>query len=152
MAALFRFEVYTPYRRVFSGEVEAVTLTLSDGEITVYANHSFFTAPVVTGFLKIKDKNGTWKSAFITEGFLEVKSHNTILMADAAEWPDEIDRERALAAKQKAEETLASSLFKFESGAAHAALRRANFRLRVKDAADAALTPDGRTGARPPQG
>ncbi|MDR0586697.1 MAG: ATP synthase F1 subunit epsilon [Treponema sp.] len=133
MAVLFRFEVYTPYRRFFSDEVEALTLTLSDGEITVYANHSFFTAPVVTGVLRIKDKTGTWKSAFIAEGFLEVKSHNTILMADAAEWPEEIDRERALAAKQKAEETLGSSLFKFESTAADAALRRAVFRLKVKD-------------------
>jgi F-type H+-transporting ATPase subunit epsilon len=118
--------------------VEAVTLTLSDGEITVYANHSFFTAPVVTGVLKIKDKTGVWKNAFIAEGLLEVKNHNTILMADAAEWPGEIDRERALTAKQKAGETLGSSLFKFESSAARAALRRAEFRLRVKDTADSA--------------
>jgi F-type H+-transporting ATPase subunit epsilon len=133
MAALYRFEVYTPYRRFFSDVVESVTLTLSDGEITVYANHSFFTAPVVTGILKIKDRTGVWKNAFIAEGLLEVKNHNTILMADAAEWPGEIDRERALAAKQKAGETLDASLFKFESSAAHAALRRAEFRLRVKD-------------------
>ncbi|MDR0402658.1 MAG: ATP synthase F1 subunit epsilon [Treponema sp.] len=135
MAALFRFEVHTPYRRFFSDEVEAVTLTLSDGEITVYANHSFFTAPVVTGFLKIKDKTGVWKTAFVAEGFLEVKSHNTILVADAAEWPEEIDGERARAARQQAEETIASSSFKFESNAARAALRRASFRLRVKDMA-----------------
>jgi F-type H+-transporting ATPase subunit epsilon len=133
VAVLYRFEVYTPYRRFFADEVEAVTLTLSDGEITVYANHSFFTAPVVTGILKIKDKTGIWKNAFVAEGFLEVKSHNTILMADAAEWPGEIDRERALAAKQKAEETLGSSVFKFESSAAHAALCRAEFRLRVAE-------------------
>jgi F-type H+-transporting ATPase subunit epsilon len=133
MAALFALEVHTPYRRFFSDEVEAVTLTLSDGEITVYANHSFFTAPVAAGLLKIKDNKGIWKSAFIAEGILEVKSHNTILMADAAEWPAEIDRERALAAKQKAEETINSSTFKFESGSAEAALRRANFRLRVSE-------------------
>jgi len=133
--ALFAFEVHTPYRRFFSGEVAAVTLTLSDGEITVYANHSFFTAPVVAGLLKIKDNKGIWKSAFIAEGILEVKSHNTILMADAAEWPEEIDRERALAAKSNAEDTIHSSMFKFDSVSAEAALKRAEFRLRVSELA-----------------
>ncbi|MDR1507245.1 MAG: ATP synthase F1 subunit epsilon [Treponema sp.] len=141
MAALFRFEVYTPYRRFFADDVEAVTLTLSDGEITVYANHSFFTAPVVTGILKLKDKTGIWKNAFIAEGFLEVKSHNTILMADAAEWPEEIDKDRALAAKAAAEGTITSSTFKFESANAESALRRANFRLVVKNMPAPAASP-----------
>jgi F-type H+-transporting ATPase subunit epsilon len=132
---LFKFEVHTPYRRFFSDEVEAVTLTLPDGEITVYANHSFFTAPVLAGILKIKDKAGAWKSAFIAEGLLEVKSHNTILMADAAEWPEEIDRARALEARQKAEETISLGMFKFETVAAEAALRRARFRLKAAELA-----------------
>jgi F-type H+-transporting ATPase subunit epsilon len=135
MAALFKFEVHTPYRRFFSGEVEAISLTLIDGEISVYANHSFFTAPVAAGFLKIKDEKGEWKTAFTAEGLLEVKSHNTILVADTAEWPEEIDRERAVKAKSNAEDTIQTSMFKFESVNAEAALRRADFRLRVADLA-----------------
>ena len=134
MAALFRLEVHTPYRRFFAEDVEALRLTLMDGEITIYAHHSFFTAPVVTGALRIKNRDGEWKRAFIAEGILEVKSHNTILMVNAAEWPEEIDRERALAAQEKAEETIKSSIFKFESGNAEAALRRAQARLKIKDA------------------
>jgi F-type H+-transporting ATPase subunit epsilon len=134
MAELFTLEVHTPYRRFFAGEVEALTLTLPDGDITVLAHHAFFTAPVVTGVLRIKDRKGVWKSAFIAEGALEVK-HNTILMVNAAEWPEEIDRERALAAKQRAEDAINSSTFKFESGNAEAALCRAKFRLKVKDSA-----------------
>jgi F-type H+-transporting ATPase subunit epsilon len=85
----------------------------------------------VAGILKIKDKTGVWKSAFIAEGLLEVKSHNTILMADAAEWPGEIDRDRALEAKRKAEETIGLGMFKFETVAAEAALKRAQFRLKA---------------------
>jgi F-type H+-transporting ATPase subunit epsilon len=135
MALLFKFEVHTPYRRFFSGEVEAVNLTLVDGEISVYARHSFFTAPVAAGFLKIKDDKGVWKTAFVTEGLLEVKSHNTILLADAAEWPGEIDHERALKAKSNAEDTIRTSFFKFESINAEAALKRACFRLRTADLA-----------------
>jgi F0F1-type ATP synthase epsilon subunit len=56
-------------------------------------------------------------------------------MVNAAEWPEEIDRERALAAKQRAEDAISSSTFMFESGNATAALRRAEFRLAVKDSA-----------------
>ncbi|MDR2552171.1 MAG: ATP synthase F1 subunit epsilon [Treponema sp.] len=135
MGAFFRFEVHSPYRRFFSGEVEAVTLTLVDGEITVYARHSFFAAPVLAGILRIKDKNGTWKIAFVSGGILEVKGHNTILITDAAEWPEEIDRARAEQSRTAAEETIRTSIFKFESTAAETALRRAQFRIKLLDAA-----------------
>jgi F-type H+-transporting ATPase subunit epsilon len=133
MALCFPFEVHTPYRRFFSGQVQAVTVGLVDGEITVYANHSFFTAPVSTGLLKIKDENGEWKSAFVTDGILEVKSHKTILMVDAAEWPQEIDRKRAQAAMESAIQGIQSGMFKFEMDNARAGLRRARMRLKVAD-------------------
>ena len=129
----FEFELDTPYRRFFSGRVQAITLTLLDGEITVYAGHSFFAAPVMAGFIKIKDKTGVWKNAFIAEGVLEVKEHTTVLLADAAEWPEEIDAERAKKSLAAAEDTINSGTFKFETTAAEAALRRAKFRLMVKE-------------------
>jgi F-type H+-transporting ATPase subunit epsilon len=87
MAKLFPFEVHTPYRRFFADSVEAVVLSLIDGEIGVYADHSAFTAPVNVGILKIKDKDGKWSAAFTTDGILEVKEHKTVLIVDAAEWP-----------------------------------------------------------------
>jgi F-type H+-transporting ATPase subunit epsilon len=131
VAKLFPFEIHTPYRLFYSGSVEAVIITLTDGETGIYADHSFFIAPVVTGILKIRERDGLWRQAFITEGILEVKSHKTVLMADAAEWPREIDYERALAAKQKAEETLQTAMFKFETDNAKATLRRAEYRIKV---------------------
>jgi F-type H+-transporting ATPase subunit epsilon len=111
--------------------VEAVVITLADGEIGVYADHSFFTAPVITGILKIRENGGLWRSAFTTEGILEVTSHKTVLMVDAAEWPGEIDRERALAAKEKAEESLRTAMFKFETDAARNTLKRAEYRIKA---------------------
>ncbi|MDR2500271.1 MAG: ATP synthase F1 subunit epsilon [Treponema sp.] len=131
MAKLFTFEAHTPYRLFFAGAVEALVVTLLDGEIGVLADHAFFTAPVLTGLLKIKTKGGVWKTAFTTEGILEVSGHRTVLMADAAEWPEEIDRERALAAKKRAEEQLASQLFHFEADTVRANLQRAKTRLRA---------------------
>jgi len=133
MAANFRLEVYTPHRAFFADAVEAIVLTLGDGEAAIYANHSLVTAPVVPCLLKIKDRNGEWKTAFISEGLLEVTSHKTILLSDAAEWPDEIDNERAKEAKERAEETLKSAMLKFETEAASASLKRANMRIKARD-------------------
>jgi F-type H+-transporting ATPase subunit epsilon len=131
MAKLFPFEIHTPYRLLYSGSVEAIVITLTDGEMGVYADHSFFTAPVVTGVLKIREKDGLWRPAFTAEGILEVTSHRTVLMADAAEWPQEIDYERALAAKRRAEEILQTAMFKFETENAKATLKRAEYRIKV---------------------
>jgi F-type H+-transporting ATPase subunit epsilon len=131
MAKLYTFEVHTPYRRFFAEPVEAIIITLIDGEIGVYANHSAFTAPVVTGILKIKDQDGTWRQAFTTEGILEVKEHKTVLMVDAAEWPGEIDYDRAAAAKQQAEESLKAGMFRFDTDTTRAGLKRAETRLKV---------------------
>jgi F-type H+-transporting ATPase subunit epsilon len=52
-------------------------------------------------------------------------------MVDAAEWPAEIDRERAKAAKERAEEILASRTLKFETANAANSLKRAVFRLKA---------------------
>jgi F-type H+-transporting ATPase subunit epsilon len=131
MAKLFPFEVHTPYRLFFSERVEAVSLTLIDGEIAVYAGHSAFTAPTVTCILKIRDKEGRWKSAFVSDGILEVKEHKMVLMADSAEWPGEIDPERARDAGKRAEEQLASGMLKFEIDQAAQNLKRAKTRLKA---------------------
>ena len=133
MAAQFTFEVYTPYRLFYSGMIEMVILTLSDGDAAICANHSHLTAPVTPCVLKIKDSNGIWKFAFIAEGILEVSSHKTVLISDTAEWPEEIDYERAMAAREKAEKTLATATLKFETETAAASLKRAAMRIRARD-------------------
>ena len=133
MAALFDFEVHTPYRLFFSEKVEAIDLILADGEIEVFANHSPFTAPTLSCILRIKNTKGQWRSAFVSDGILEVKDSKfkNVLMVDAAQWPEEIDRERALLDKQQAEESLKFSTLKFEVNNAKAKLRSAEFRLKV---------------------
>ena len=134
MAQLFPFEVYTPYRLFHSAPVEAIVLTLIDGEVGVYANHLPFTAPVVPCILSIKDKNGEWKTAFASEGILEVTARKTVLISDAAEWPEEIDLDRAMKAKERAEETILDGGMKFQADKANAALRRARMRIKIREA------------------
>jgi F-type H+-transporting ATPase subunit epsilon len=135
-AERFIFEIFTPYRLFFSEEVEAVSLTLEDGEVGIYANHSLFTAPVQTCAMRIKRKDGIWKPAFISDGVIEVKRHKTVLLAGSANWPEEIDYQRMVLAKEKAEAVMKDSAFKFESAQAAANLRRAEVRLKVYEMRD----------------
>jgi F-type H+-transporting ATPase subunit epsilon len=143
MSALFNLEVHTPYRLFFYGKAEVIVLTLTDGEIGVYAHHSPFTAPVVTGKLLIKEAGGKWRTAFIADGILEVKDHKNVLMVNAAEWPEEIDKERELAIKYQAEEDLKTAQLKFAVDGLKAKIRRADYRLKILEmknpAASAAL-------------
>ncbi|MCL1836637.1 MAG: ATP synthase F1 subunit epsilon [Treponema sp.] len=133
MPVHFTFEVHTPYRPFFSGRVESISLMLSDGEIGVYAGHSPFSAPALSCILRIKDDKGELRHAFITDGILEVKEHKTVLMVDTAEWPEEIDRERAMASRKKAEENLEIALLKFETDKANSKIRRAEIRLKTSE-------------------
>ncbi|MDR0597977.1 MAG: ATP synthase F1 subunit epsilon [Treponema sp.] len=131
MAELFTLEVHTPYRLFFKDKVEALTVTLEDGEIGILAHHEAVTAQVRSCLLKIKDRDGHWKTGFTSEGILEVAGGKTVLIADSAEWPDEIDYDRAIEAKRRAEAVLQNPSFKFEAETAKQALERAEMRLKA---------------------
>jgi len=126
----FYVEVVTPYRMFFSGEVESLILKTIDGEMGVMDNHIPMVVVVDVGPLKIK-QNGKWIEAVLTEGFMEITREKVIIIVDTAEWPDEIDKNRALAAKMRAENRLRSQLSKVEYVRSKAAMARAMARLKI---------------------
>jgi F-type H+-transporting ATPase subunit epsilon len=128
---LFNLEIVTPERVFFSGQVEMVVLNTPDGQIGVLAGHIPMVVAVAAGPVKML-KEGKWNTAFLSEGFMEIKQKNSVILADTAEWPDEIDENRARAAKQRAEERLCRKLSEKEYMYSQAALARAMGRLRVK--------------------
>lgn len=133
MASLFSLEVYTPYSLFFSGKVESIVLNLPDGQVGVRAGHSPFVSPVVTCPLRVLEPGGTWREAAVSAGVLEVTSDKVVLLAGAAEWPDQIDRERAEAAAERARERLSEDLMRYEADRSRASLLRATNRLAVLD-------------------
>jgi F-type H+-transporting ATPase subunit epsilon len=139
----YTLEIYTPYRLFFSdSQVEAIVLTIADGEICVYANHDRFTAPVLCGVMRIKDIKGVWKIAFVNDGIIEVKRHKTVLLVESANWTEEIDRDRVIQSKNEADEILNSAPFYFERITAKQKIRRAEVRLKALDMASK-QTPNG---------
>jgi len=126
----FYLEVVTPERKFFEGQAEMIIVHTPDGEIGILKDHEPAVVAVESGAIRIL-VDGVWKEAAITPGFMEVTSEKTILLVDTAEWPEEIDINRAKAAKERAEERLQQKMAYVEYIRSQASLARALARLRV---------------------
>lgn len=126
----FILEVITPERKFFTGEAECVIFRSVDGEMGVLAKHAPTVTTVSIGPLKIK-ADGKWIEAVVTEGIAEIMPDKVVILTDTAEYPEEIDVNRAKAAKQRAEEKLQKQLSQLEYMRAKTALARAMARLKA---------------------
>ena len=127
----FRLEVVTPYRVFYSDMADMVVLQNPDGQMGVMKGHVPLVTLVEPGQIKIRRK-GEWHVAAIGEGYVEITRNNVYVVADSAEWPDEIDQARALAAKERAEERLRKKISRQEYIQSKSAISRALARLSVK--------------------
>ena len=127
----FKLEVLTPRREFYSGDVEAVTIVLEDGEITLLKDHEPMLAALEIGEMRIKTADG-WKNAFASQGFVEVRPDETLIFVQTCEWPEDIDEARAEETRQRAAEAMRQKLSIIEYKESQAALARSMMRLRVK--------------------
>ena len=131
MADLFKLHVITPERRFYDGEASMVELSTTEGDIGVYRNHILLTAIVAPGVLKIHEEGGV-KEAALMSGFIEILPERITIMAEVAEWPDEIDGNRAEEARIRAERRLKEESGEIDTMRAELALRRALVRLSLR--------------------
>lgn len=105
MASNFTLKIVTPDRKFFEGEVEMIIARGIEGDMGILKNHTPFVTPLGIGKIKIK-QNGKTKEAAIASGYMEVTKEKTTIVADSAEWPEEIDIERAKKAEERARKRL----------------------------------------------
>jgi F-type H+-transporting ATPase subunit epsilon len=98
-----KFKIVTPERTVFEAEIDQATLPVLDGQITILPNHRSYIAALKPGELMVKESGKDVHMA-ISGGFIEFNDNALVVLADTAEHADEIDLQRAQAAKQQAEE------------------------------------------------
>jgi F-type H+-transporting ATPase subunit epsilon len=115
---------------VFSDEVDAVIAPGVLGQLGILPHHTPLMTTLEPGELVIR-KGSVEYSLAITGGYLEVRPDRVIILADAAERAEEINLERAEAAKRRAEERLHQYGTGVDTARAEAALRRSLTRLKV---------------------
>ena len=133
MAEKINLEVVTPKGPIVSEEVDIVTAPGFAGEFGVLANHAPFLSTIKIGTLRFK-KDGTEQELMVSGGFCEVSNNKITFLVESAERGHEIDADRALLAKERAEKRLLQAREKKEKidiARAEAALQRALARLRI---------------------
>lgn len=130
--AKFSLEIVTPDRRFFKGEVESLIVTSLSGKMQFLANHTPYVAGLLPDVIKIT-QGGFNKYAVIAGGFVEFLDNKAIIMADAAEWPEEIDRERAEEELDRARKKLQAKDENIDYLKAKLKLMKATARLRASE-------------------
>ena len=131
MAEVMKLNVITPEKSFYEGDVTMVELTTTEGDIGVYPNHIPLTAVVSPGVLTIHEE-GEKKQASLISGFITILPYSVTIMAEVAEWPDEIDFKRAEEARVRAERRLTSGEAGLDTLRAEMSLKRAMVRLGLK--------------------
>jgi len=124
-------EIVTPERVVYSGEGNILVAKGMEGELGILANHIPMVTPLQIAPVQIKKSTGEDLVA-VSGAFMEVRKDKITILAQAAELPEDIDVNRAQAAKERAERRLAE---KGQEGLdvkrAQLSLQRALIRLQV---------------------
>ena len=133
MAQQIALEVVTPAGAVVSEDVDIVNAPGYGGDFGVLATHAPFLSTIKTGILSYeigKDRH----YLMVSGGFCEVSNNKITFLVESADFGHQIDVERAMRAKERAEKRLAQASAHDESinvTRAEASLQRALIRLKA---------------------
>lgn len=126
----FRLDIISPDRIFYTNDVTMVEYNTVDGEVGVYAEHIPMTQIIAPGRLIITEENGQ-RTAALLSGFVEITPDKVTILAEAVEWPQNIDIARAERARDRAQQILSAEEDEQTLLLAEAALKRALVRLDI---------------------
>jgi F-type H+-transporting ATPase subunit epsilon len=112
----------------YEGQADFIEFTSVNGQMGVYENHIPLTTILEPCVVKLRG-GATEKKAAVLGGVVEIQKHKITMLAEDANWPEEIDLERAKAAKERAEARLRRKESGIDIDRAEVALKRAMARI-----------------------
>jgi F-type H+-transporting ATPase subunit epsilon len=106
--ATFKFELVSPAKLLFSGEVEEVIVPGAEGEFTVLPGHAPLVSTLRPGFLRLKNGADTM-TVFVRSGFAEVNEKGLIVLAEEAARIEDINAAEFAASVAAFEAKIASA-------------------------------------------
>jgi F-type H+-transporting ATPase subunit epsilon len=91
--ATLTFELVSPERILFSGDIDAVVLPASEGDMTVLPGHAPLMTALKTGFLVITDRPGNGRRILVRGGFADVNQNGLTVLAERALPEEEITQD-----------------------------------------------------------
>ena len=105
----FQLKIIAPERIFYEDEVSYVEFRTTEGDIGIYPGHIALTTIVAPGVVRIHTPSGEVQEAALLEGFSEILANQVVILAEAVEWPEEIDVNRAKEAQIRAERRIQSA-------------------------------------------
>lgn len=131
MAATLKLEIVTPEEKIYSEDVEMVTLPGTEGELGVYPNHVPVLTALKPGELRIV-KDGRESAMAVGEGFVEIKADSISVLTDMALQSEKIDLAAAEAAVARAQAAMKEDTTPEQLVAIQASLSKALAQLHVR--------------------
>jgi len=131
MANTIKLEIITPEAKVFSDDVDMVTLTGSEGEMGILPQHMPLMTQLVAGEIVVNKGGETFYLA-VGDGFVQVTGDRVSILTDMAISAAGIDEAKAEEARQRAEARLSQRISEEEAAHIHAALAHATAQIKVK--------------------
>lgn len=131
MANTLKLEIVTPEAKIYSEDVEMVTLPGSEGELGIYPQHVPLMTQIMAGEVTALRQGKPYYLA-VGEGFVEITGDRVAILTDMAVSEDHIDEARAEEARKRAEARLSEKLTDEETASVQAALAHSLAQLNVK--------------------
>ncbi|MBY5923452.1 F0F1 ATP synthase subunit epsilon [Ferrimonas balearica] len=131
MAMTVHLDVVSAEKRLFSGLVETLQVTGTEGELGILPGHVPLLTAIKPGMVRIVKQYGEVEVIYLSGGILEVQPDYVTVLADVAVRAEDIDVEAAREAKRNAEERIANAGVDFDYDAAQIELAKALAQLRV---------------------
>jgi F-type H+-transporting ATPase subunit epsilon len=125
-------EIITQERKLYSEDVDIVVAPAAEGQMGILPQHAPMVVALAVGELRVR-KGEDEEYFAIGGGVMEIRPDKVIVLADSAERADQIDVDRAEAARQRAEQTMREGLpvDSAKRAALEAAIQRSIVRMKV---------------------
>jgi F-type H+-transporting ATPase subunit epsilon len=129
--ATLKLEIVTPEAKIYSEDVDMVTLPGAEGELGIYPKHVPLLTTLKPGELRVM-KDGRETALAVGEGFVEITVDAVSVLTDMALEAEKIDIEAAEKAVERAQAAMKEDLGAEECAAVQASLQKALAQLHVK--------------------
>lgn len=128
----FRLNILAAEKPLYEGECISLVIPTNDGQYGIQAMHSNMIAAIVPGMMKVVLPSELELIAAVSRGLVKVENGEVLLLVDTAEYPEEIDENRAKRAAEQAKEAILQKKSIQDYYSAQAKMARAISRLKVK--------------------
>lgn len=131
MALTVHCDVVSAEEKIYSGLVEMLIATGSEGDLGIQPGHAPLLTALKPGPVRVVKQGGEEDVIYVSGGYLEVQPTIITLLADTAVRAKDVDEAAALEAQREAEKALANQTGEFEYSRAAAELAEAVAQLRT---------------------